>query len=290
MFTHRSLAAVVSGLATILSTGAAAAQETPATEAEPPPPPVEAAATAPPTAATVAAAPTAPAAAAQETPATEAEPPPPAEPAAQEPTIPGFFRVDSDGFGLQLWAGATHSLGPVDLASDIYVTSGTFGEIDVGPVISVGPLVLTPMIGIGFDWAEQRAVSLIPQLYPTLTVGPVYFESWNQIFVNSVFERGADNDFYTRNFLLLQLLAELAVGPQLEATLALNNGRDALVSLPVGGHVNVQYGPADRIELFLGYETQRAARRVDTGSVDAAGLPVLADRGLVGRLTYVHAW
>jgi hypothetical protein len=213
----------------------------------------------------------------------------PAEP--EDEPIPGWFRLDSDGLGLQLWAGATHSLGPVDLATDIYVTSGTFGEFDVGPAIVAGPLTVTPMVGVGFDWGQKRTVSFIPQLYTILDVGPLYFESWIQTFLNSPLVAEANDDFYTRDFILVKLGSVIAVGPQVEATLALNHDRDTLASLPVGGHVNLNYGPADRLELFLGYETQRQARQVATASLDpATGDPRTRDRGLVGRFTYVHTW
>jgi hypothetical protein len=263
----------------------APAAETASEQATPEPAPAETAAAAP---------------AVEETPAPEpaAEPAPAAAPAAGEPAedeeegIPGWFRIDSDGLGLQLWVGATHSLGPVDLASDIYVDSGTFAEFDIGPAFSFGPLALTPMVGIGFDWSEQRATTLIaPQLFTILDLDMIYFESWIQGFLYSPFTEGADNDLYTRNFLLAKLSDDFHIGPQMEATLALNNDRDTLSSLPVGGRINLAYGENNLLGLFLGYQTQRDARVVDTGEVDAAGLPVLAeDRALVGRFTFVRTW
>jgi len=215
---------------------------------------------------------------------------------AQEPappedeSIPGWFRVDHDLLALQLWVGAVHSLGPVDVATDIYVNSGTFGEFDIGPTFSFGPLILTPMAGIGFDWSEQRAVTVVaPQLFTILNLDPIYFESWIQVFVNSAFTEGADNNLYTRNFLLLKVTDDFHIGPQAEATIALNNDRDLLISEPVGGRINLAYGENNLLGLFLGYETQEAARQVEIG-VDESGEPIVAERGLAGRFTFIRNW
>lgn len=207
-----------------------------------------------------------------------------------EKPVPGWFRFDSDGLGLQLWAAAMPTLGPVDIATDVYVTSGGFGEFDIGPSFTTGGLTMIPMAGAGFDWNQKRMVNVIPQLFTFLDIGPIYFESWFQAFLNSPLAKGSNNDLYARDFLLVKLGKVLAVGPHAEITFALNNGRNMLASLPVGGHANVYHSSSDRIELFLGYETRRDARRVDTGTVNAAGQPIYTDRGLVGRFTYVHSW
>lgn len=212
------------------------------------------------------------------------------EPVKEEP-IPGFFRFDSDNYGLQLWASATHKLGPVSIATDIYVTSGSIAAFDIGPSFTFGPLTTAPMVGLGFDWGQKRMANIVPQLFSFIDIGPIYFESWFQCYLNSPLATGANNDLYTRDFLLLKLGSVVAIGPQVEATIALNNGRHPIMySIPVGGHMNLKYGPADRLELFLGYETRKYARQVDTGRVDAAGLPVIAERGVAGRFTYVHSW
>lgn len=62
---------------------------------------------------------------------------------------------------------------------------------------------------------------------------------------------------YTRDFVLLQVIEALALGPQVELTYEFNNAAgDELASLPVGGRVNVNYGKDNTLGLFLGYETQ----------------------------------
>lgn len=231
---------------------------------------------------------------------------PPEDATEEKPPVPGWFRLDSDGYGLQAWVGATHSLGPIDIASDIYVGSGAgasgfspFAELDLGPSFTIGlggdnSLIVTPMAGIVFDWSQKRATSLVaPQLYLYLTLGPIYFESWTQTFVNSVFTEGANNDLYLRDFLLFKLTDHLAIGPHMEATLALNNDRDTLASLPVQGAVSLNYGHNNTLLLALGYETQEAARQVVVGTeTDAEGneLDVVRERGVAGRFTFTRLW
>ncbi len=231
-------------------------------------------------------------------PAAPAAPPPAAEAVDEEEgsSVPAWFRLDSDLLGLQLWVGATHSLGPVDIATDIYVNSGSFAEFDLGPSFTAefgdsSSLIVTPMAGLGVDWAQKRALTLVaPQLYLYLTLGPVYFESWTQAFFNSVFVEGSNNDIYLRNFLLFSLTDTVAIGPHMEATLALNNERDTLVSLPLQGAVSLSYGQNSTLLLALGYETVEAARQVDTGEVDEDAAPIFAERGLAGRFTFVRTW
>jgi len=231
----------------------------------------------------------------------------------EDSSVDGWFRVDHDSLNLQLWVGATHSLGPIDIATDVYVDSGSFGEFDIGPWFEVGlggdnSLGILPMAGIGFDWAAQKAATLVaPQLFLYLTVGPVYWESWTQTFFNSVFEDGADNDLYLRNFVLFSLSDQVAIGPQVETTLALNNDRDTLASLPVGGRINLSYGKNNTLGLFLGYETNEDARVVEEGTVETSSTftdingddvdvvtgstpDTAKDRAVVGRITFIRTW
>jgi hypothetical protein len=90
--------------------------------------------------------------------------------------------------------------------------------------------------------------------------------------------------FYTRNFLLFKATDDFRIGPQIEATLALNDaakiGPEAdksLRSLPVGGAImyNAHGDWAGSILMFVGYETVKDAR------------PPGSDK-LTGRLTYLH--
>src|SRR5262245_6762751 len=61
---------------------------------------------------------------------------------AEEDATTGYFRVDVDGFGTGVWAGAYHKLGSLTLASDIYMLGAT-GELDLGLTFTFGELVTT---------------------------------------------------------------------------------------------------------------------------------------------------
>jgi len=287
-------------------TGPAVARaQDPAAPTAPAAPPAEPAAAAPePLAAAEPAPEPAPPAAATATPATpaggEAAPVPTPAPAAEgDDPVAGWFRIDSDLLALQLWVGATHSLGHLDVATDIYVTSGTFAEFDLGPSFTVpfgdgNSFVATPMAGVGFDWSQRRAVSLIaPQLFLYLTAGPVYFESWTQVFFNSVFVDDATDSLYLRDFLLFKLSDSIAVGPHVEATLDLSGAGDTLLSLPVAGAVSLNYGKDNTLLLALGYETVEGARQVLTGvdETDPANpIEQYSERGVAGRFTFTRLW
>jgi hypothetical protein len=270
----------------------AAAQPAPAT-AQAEPAPAEAA----PPAAPAAAAEPAPAATAEASASVSTEAAPAADasataaapaPAAEEgSSVPGWFRIDSDLVGLQLWAGATHSLGGLDIATDMYVTAGplglSYGEFDIGPAFTLldGGLIITPMVGLSFSWMEKRTASLVPQLYFIGSFGPVYFESWWQMFLNKPFMETAVNFLYTRHFLTFSISDHFALGPAVEPTFGMGDGQDTVTSLPVGGIVKLHYGEGNTFFGFLGYETNEDSREAAGGS---------GDRGLAGRLTFVKNW
>jgi hypothetical protein len=187
-----------------------------------------------------------------------------------------WFRIDTDGYGTQLWAGAAHSVGGLEIASDIYVVD-TFAELDVGPSFQLGSLNVTAMAGLGFDFAGEGLVSLIaPQIYLILDHHGWYGESWNELFLNSVFDDAAEDELYTRNFLLYEVFDGFYLGPQVEASVRVRGGVDdpprELISLPVGGRVNLAYGSKNTLGIFLAYETKAADE----------------DSGLAGRFTFVR--
>jgi hypothetical protein len=274
---------------------AAAAQGQTAPAPAPAAPAAPAAASAPaPAPAPAAAAPApAPAPASAPAPATEPAPavpapgavaPVPEPPPAEEETFPAaWFRIDSDGAGLQLWAGATHMLSDsIGIASDIYLNATpALGEFDLGPSFLAGPLVITPMLGIQADFVNHRANSIVPQLYITGGPDPLYLEFWFQNYENQVFDDTyGTNTAYFRFFIDYKLGKYFGVGPEVEATIGLNdagkasfaNG-EALGSLPIGANIMLSsYGKNNVLYVFGGYETQ------DTPN----------DKHLTGRLTFVH--
>jgi hypothetical protein len=204
-------------------------------------------------------------------------------PEAEAPSgIAGWFRIDSDLGGLQLWAGASHPLGDgLALATDIYVY-GTVGEFDIGPAFSLGPAVLTPMVGLQIDWSEQKAISFVPQLYTIVDGGSLYFESWIQVFFNDMFVDDATNIFHTRDFLLFKASDYVAIGLEVDLNYAFSNAptdadgeENAVVWLPVGPHLKLSYGEGSTLELFAGYDL--AAESFDANK-------------LAGRFTFVQTW
>jgi hypothetical protein len=212
-----------------------------------------------------------------------------------------WLRVDADRVGLQLSLGATPALGAVDLALDVVVSQAYPGALDpsqsqafnaaladdyrapslrleLGPALSWGGLFVLPKLGIGYDFERERVAPLVPQAIIIVQAGPAYLESWLQLFLYDLFEDGAQDSFYTRNLLLVALGEPLALGLELDATVAVQNAAgDCLRSLPFGVVGNVQLLRAFTLGLFLGYETQREARN--------ARHDVIA-----GRLTATALW
>jgi hypothetical protein len=204
-----------------------------------------------------------------------------AEEAAEEPAVPGFFRMDADKSGLSLWAGATHSIGPVQIYSDVFL-NGAVGEIDVGPQLTLGNLTLILTAGPVFDFSSQDVVGIVAPFLTTIFDHPwFYVESWFLITFGSPFVDGAEDLLHTRNFALFKLDETVWIGPQVELDYGLA-WANKVTSLPIGGQVNVGYGKDNRVSLFLGYDT---VERTDPET----GEPLDSDR-LAGRITFIHLW
>ncbi|CAN93037.1 MULTISPECIES: hypothetical protein [Sorangium] len=224
--------------------------------------------------------------------AAAAAPAPVAEPAAPAP-IPSWFRFDADSLGLQLWAGATHQVGPISLSSDIYLTTLGTAEFDIGPAFTMGPVTLNPMVGFSFNFMTMEPAALVaPQLFTFVDAKPVYFESWILGSFSSMFNESVQNYVYTRDFLLYYPIDDFGIGPHLEATVDLNEvvtsvddpltagvdegsvDESGFASLQVGGVIGLNYGTGNKLLLYLGYETQEESQ--------AGG------NKLAGRFTFVH--
>lgn len=229
--------------------------------------------------------------------------------------VPSWMRVDSDALKLQLWFGATHDVGGVGIATDIYVDSAYWGEFDIGIEIPAAEgILLIPMVGIAADWSQKKFTSLVaPQLFGYFTFDPIYIELWSQFFFNSIFaDKGFTDDgtgefveiketvpdtWYNRLYLTFAATENFRIGPQVEFTVPMNdaaklqdeNGDDKpLSSLQVGGHIDLGYGEGNTLGLFLGYETVKEARNryaeLDEEGNEAGEI----DHGIVGRLTFVR--
>lgn len=207
---------------------------------------------------------------------------PEAEPAvAQEPAVPGFFRMDADKLGLSLWAGATHTIGPVQIFSDV-VLNGSVAEVDIGPQLTLGNLTLILTAAPLFDFATQDLTGIVAPFLTTIFDHPnVYLESWVLITFQSPFVEGAEDLLHTRNFALFKLTPAVWIGPQVELDYGLA-WAEKVTSLPIGGQLNVGYGKDNRVSLFLGYD---AIEHNDPET----GEPLASDR-LAGRVTFIHLW
>ena len=274
----RTKIALITSLAALgaMLPGAAWAQDAAAT---PPPPagPQGSTASAPPaeTPATV----ETPASAPAGTPEPAAAAPAPAGPTP----APGWMRIDSDFFGLQLWGGGTLPLvDGVGLAMDIYVNqtaTNSYGEFDIGPAITAGPLTLTPMIGAQLDWSSRKAAALVPQFYATGSLGPMYTEFWFQFYDYKMFD-GASNQINMRLFSDYKISDYVALGPEIDLNWDSNGypNKDGKIkkvyNLPIGPNLMFSnLGLNSSLIGFIGYET---------------GDPTTRDNHLTGRLTYVH--
>jgi hypothetical protein len=207
-------------------------------------------------------------------------------PAAAEPAEtfpPAWFRIDSDAGLLQLWAGATHALSDtVGLATDIYVNSGSLGEFDIGPAFTASSFIVTPMLGMQFDWVQKKAAAIVPQLYVVGGPDPIYAELWVQNYLYSPFDYASDggdtpnrSTLYFRLFVDYKATKYIAIGPQIEPLLALSGEGDTLIGLPIGLSVALlNYGVGNTLFAFLGIETQDASKGPD-------------GEQLAGRLTFV---
>jgi hypothetical protein len=205
---------------------------------------------------------------------------------SQGATTSAYFRVDTDVLSTQFWFGGTHQWDVIGVASDIYVT-GSFAEFDIGPSFVFGQLTLVPMVGVGFDFEARKVKTLVaPQLFVTYSSKRLLFDSWSQVFLNSPFAEGSEDSFYLRNGLLWKTSSLLAIGPQVEATVRINEIAAAepgggvvmqapgVTSLPVGGRVDIGYGAGNTLTLFLGYDDKA---------------PAGSDK-IAGRFTFVRTW
>jgi hypothetical protein len=235
-------------------------------------------------------------------PADPAAPAPVVEAPVEEETFPAaWMRLDSDLLGFQAWAGATHMFNDtVGLATDIYLNATAapyLGEFDIGPSIVAGPMYITPMIGIQWDWSSRRAAAIVPQLFVTGGPDPIYAELWLQWYDYAAFKdpslggAGKVSYLYGRFFLNYKAHKYVAFGPQIEFQLALNDAArrplDAdeladgktegqkLSYLPIGADISLtNYGKNNTLIAFMGY--------------DVKSLDVPEQRHLTGRLTFIH--
>lgn len=200
-----------------------------------------------------------------------------------EPAVAGWFRVDLDIGGLQIWGGATFPLSDtIGLATDIYMF-GTVGEFDIGPSITLAPgISILPMLGlaVNFGPGAQKAAAFIPQFYAYVDTASVYFEFWSQLYLLDMFNEPSTDYLHLRAFPLFKASDWIAIGLEIDANIALKNApldptngdEIAIMWLPIGPHLKMNAGAASTIEVFVGY--------------DLANEAINFNRRFAGRLTF----
>ena len=222
---------------------------------------------------------------------------PETEAVAEKPGVSGWFQVDVDSLGTYFLIGASHPIGGVSIASNIYVNDH-LGEFDFGvslPAVKGEDvsLDLLPMLGVGFDYTGADGPdALFPQFFAFLSTSDIYFFHWTIASLYSPFGEAGDiithsinkenvehgtiplsDVIYTRNFLTYSLNDTIAIGPQFELLTSLDNMSEP-INLNFGGRINIGYGKSNILGLYVGYETKKAE----------------GETGLTGRMNFTRFW
>lgn len=207
-----------------------------------------------------------------------------AEMAEEKPGVSGWFQIDIDSLGSYFLIGASHPIGGISIASNIYVNDVNkrkyTGEFDLGvtlPVVASDnvSLALQPMLGVGFDYkGADGPDALYPQIFAFLTAPDIFFFHWTIGTLSTVFDDTAVNELYTRNYLTYSLNETIAIGPQVEAVFVFADELDKPLKLNFGGRINIGYGTANILGLYVGYETKKMDE----------------ETGLTGRMNFTRFW
>ncbi len=216
----------------------------------------------------------------------EGEMAPESEAMDEKPGVTGWFQIDIDSLGSYFLIGANHPIGDggVTIASNIYINDvdkGKYtGEFDLGVNVPVMlsdsvSLALLPMVGIGFDYTgEDGPDALYPQVFAFLNAPNIFFFHWTIATVSTVFDDMSSNELYNRSFLTYSLNDTIAIGPQFETVFVFADELDKPLKLNVGARINIAYGTANSLGLYVGYETKKAE----------------GDSGLTGRMNFTRFW
>ena len=201
----------------------------------------------------------------------------------EKPDIAGWFQIDVDSLGTYFLIGASHPIGDISIASNIYVNDKDMnkntGEFDLGVNIPVAledsaSLQLQPMVGIGFDYSGADGPdALYPQFFAFLNAPNIYFFHWTIASVHTIFDDTTVNDIYNRTFLTYALNETISIGPQFESGIGLGDETE-LWSMTFGARINIGYGKSNILGLYFGYETQKEEE----------------ETGLTGRMNFTRFW
>ncbi len=223
---------------------------------------------------------------------TEGEMAPEAEAMEEKPGVSGWFQIDIDSLGSYFLIGASHPVGGLSIASNIYVNEkhdynfedGShshryLGEFDLGvtvPVVSSDSLslALQPMVGIGFDYTGADGPhALYPQVFAFLNANDFFLFHWTISTIYSIFEEDSIDELYNRTYLTYALNDTIAIGPQVESVLGLGE-KGELWAFNFGARLNIGYGTANTLGIYVGYETKKGDD----------------ETGLTGRMNFTRFW
>lgn len=199
----------------------------------------------------------------------------------EKPGVSGWFQIDVDSLGTYFLVGANHLIGSggVSIASNIYVNDH-LGEFDLGvtlPVVKSDSvsLALQPMLGVGFDYTGADGPdALFPQFFAFLNAPDIFFFHWTIGTLSTVFDDESVNELYNRSFLTYSLNDTIAIGPQVESVFVFADDLDKPLKLNFGGRINIGYGKANTLGIYVGYETKKEE----------------GETGLTGRMNFTRFW
>ena len=175
----------------------------------------------------------------------------------------GYVRVDTNLKQNQFWLGGVLPVAQsFDLISDLLLENRAL-ELDLGVGVHAGGLALFPTLGLSFD-AGQREFDrfVVPRLVTILDAGPLYLESWVQLTLRDALQKGNDDDFYTRDLLLIVPHQHLGVGLQTEWRWILQRHPGSnLINAAFGGNLSTRWDRST-FALFLGYDFAKLQRDV----------------------------
>ena len=206
-----------------------------------------------------------------------------AEAMEEKPEITGWFQVDVDSLGSYVLIGASHPVGGISIASNIYINDinkGKYtGEFDLGVTVPVVAndsmsLLLQPMVGIGFDYTSaDNPDALYPQIFAFLNAGDIFLFHWTISTISTIFDEDSINDIYNRSYITYSLNDTIAIGPQVESVLGLGEMGE-LWAFNLGARLNIGYGKANTLGIYVGYETKKGDE----------------ETGLTGRMNFTRFW
>lgn len=215
---------------------------------------------------------------------TEGEMAPEAEAMEEKREITGWFQVDVDSLGTYFLIGASHPVGGISIASNIYindVNKGKYtGEFDLGVTVPVVAndsmsLLLQPMVGVGFDYTSaDNPDALYPQVFAFLNAGDIFLFHWTISTFSTIFDEDSTNELYNRSYLTYSLNDTIAIGPQVESVFVFADELDKPLLLNFGARLNIGYGKANTLGIYVGYETKKGDE----------------ETGFTGRMNFTRFW